>query len=195
MIYNYVSKSSPISPLPFRREKEHTSFRIINVSFFQSPGKGSTTALQRFADGECPRPRFVPLPSRLALSPSPLRKKERKAASFSYRAAFLPFFVGGLATFTIIPYEYIHAHTHIFILTHARRSNVSLYRKEARLFCDFTESTEEEAAEEKGRFDLYPRGLPPFQTDLFPSRLRERAEMQRILFLTIQTASRPRRPT
>lgn len=121
MIYNYVSKSSPISPLPFRREKEHTSFRIINVSFFQSPGKGSTTALQRFADGECPRPRFVPLPSRLALSPSPLRKKERKAASFSYRAAFLPFFVGGLATFTIIPYEYIHAHTHIFILTHARR--------------------------------------------------------------------------
>lgn len=128
------------------------------------------------------------------VSPLPSWKKGTEGREFFLPGSLSSFFVGGLATFTIIPYEYIHTHTHIFILTH-EGSKVSLYRKEARLFCDFTESTEEEAAEEKGRFDLYPRGLPPFQTDLFPSRLRERAEMQRILFLTIQTASRPRRPT
>lgn len=193
MIYNYVSKSSPISPLPFRRKKEHTSFRIINVSFFQSPGKRVNHRVT-----EIRRRRMPPPPVRstsFQVSPLPSSKKGTEGREFFLPGSLSSFFRRRSGNLYHHPLRiYTRTHTHIFILTH-EGSNVSLYRKEARLFCDFTESTEEEAAEEKGRFDLYPRGLPPFQTDLFPSRLRERAEMQRILFLTIQTASRPRRPT
>lgn len=151
--------------------------------------------------------RFVPLPSRLVPLPPLFGKRNGRPRVFP-TAAFPPFFVGGLATFTIISCEYIHIYIHFLThaRTHARRFERERVSEEGLTFLRLHRVNRGGVERRKKAASIfpppppflhriYPRGLPPFQTDLFPSRLRERAEMQRILFLTIQTGSRPRRPT
>ena len=122
--------------------------------------KRSTTTLQRFADGECPHERPVRSTSfQVSPPPSPLRKKKRKAASFSYGSlsSFFRRRSGNLYHHLLRIYTYIHTLSHT--RTHARRfERTSAYRKKAWLFCDFTESTEEES---KGGKRPLRSSLPP----------------------------------
>lgn len=118
MIYNYVSKSSPISPLPFRRKKEHTSFRIINVSFFQSPGKRVNHRVT-----EIRRRRMPPPPVRstsFQVSPLPSSKKGRPRV-FPTRQ---PFFLFSSAVWQPLPSSltniYTHTHTSLSSRTKVR---------------------------------------------------------------------------
>lgn len=171
--------------------------------------KRSTTTLQRFADGECPHERPVRSTSfQVSPPPSPLRKKKRKAASFSYGSlsSFFRRRSGNLYHHLLRIYIYIYIHFLTHARTHARRFERERVSEEGLTFLRLHRVNRGGVERRKKAASIfpppppflhriYPRGLPPFQTDLFPSRLRERAEMQRILFLTIQTGSRPRRPT
>lgn len=120
VIYNYVSKSSPISPLPFRRKKEHTSFRIINVSFFQSPGKRVNHRVT-----EIRRRRMPPPPVRstsFQVSPLPLfEKRNGRPRVFPTRQ---PFFLFSSAVWQPLPSSltniYTHTHTSLSSRTKVR---------------------------------------------------------------------------
>lgn len=118
VIYNYVSKSSPISPLPFRRKKEHTSFRIINVSFFQSPGKRVNHRVT-----EIRRRRMPPPPVRstsFQVSPLPSWKKGTEGREFFLPGSLSSFFRRRSGNLYHHPLRiYTRTHTHLY--PHARR--------------------------------------------------------------------------
>lgn len=121
MIYNYVSKSSPISPLPFRRKKEHTSFRIINVSFFQSPGKRVNHRVT-----EIRRRRMPPPPVRstsFQVSPLPSSKKGTEGREFFLPGSLSSFFrrrSGNLYHHPLRIYTHTHTHTSLSSRTKVR---------------------------------------------------------------------------
>lgn len=127
--------------------------------------KRSTTTLQRFAaDGLCSHEKPARSTSfQVNPPPSPFGKKKRKAASFSCS-------LFSSAVWQPLPSSLAYTYTHISILNTCARIG-----RRPDFFA--TSQSQQQRRRLEGKrplrsFPVHPRGLPPFQTDLFPRKGR-----------------------